>query len=350
MVDLQGPPFNPSSVHSLGKKGKDLLTQSRAKAASFFAVKPEEIIFTSSGTESINLMLKGLEKKGHIITTTIEHSAIAETIKCLEEKGNSVSWLTVGLDGAPTVSQIEEAIRSDTIAIVLSLSNSETGVQIDLAKIADLAEKKGIYLLIDAVAFIGKEALIMYPGISALALSGHKFHAPKGSALLFARKNFPLIPLVMGGGQEFKHRSGTENLAAILGLAKGLEIVQKNQLAITEKILHLRLYFESELKKAIVDLEINGLGNRICNTTNLFFPGIDGETFLIQLDLNQIAASLGSACSSGALQPSRILTQMGIPWKKAKSSIRFSFSRMNTKEEIDRALEIICKLSKALGS
>lgn len=343
LADFQGPPSNPSSVHWFGKQAKQALASARQKAALFFGAKPEQITFTSGGTESINLMLRGL-KKGHIISTRIEHSAIYKTIGALEKEGLNTTYIQVGKWGTPLSEEIEGAIRPDTQAIVLSLANGETGVKLDLAAIASLAEKRAIPLLLDAVAFIGKESLLMHPGITSIALSGHKFHAPKGIGLLFHTASLHLHPLLTGGGQEHHLRAGTENFAGILGLAEALQILKEEQEAITWKIQDLRLHFEHTLKRELSDILIHGEGPRISNTSNIAFLGVDGETLLMQLDLAGIAASHGSACSSGALEPSRVLMQMGIDKKTAKSSLRFSFSRMNTKEEVDKALEILVHL------
>ena len=348
LADLSGPPGNPSSIHWFGVQARNALMAARSKTASFFGAKPDEITFTSCGTESINLMLRGLPLKGHLITTAIEHSAMYRTIQSLEAQGLSVTYLPVGLWGSPLPEEIESAIRSDTIAISLSASNGETGVQIDLLTIASIAGKRGIPLLLDCVSFIGKEPLPLHPGISAIAISGHKFHAPKGIGLLFHRNSLKLMPQLTGGNQEYRLRAGTENLAGIFGITEALQILREEQTTITQNLTDLRLRFEHGLKSALSDLEINGEGPRISNTSNIAFLGLDGETLLMHLDLAGIAASHGSACSSGALEPSRVLTQMGIDKKRARSSIRFSLSRMNTREEIDHALETITKIATSL--
>lgn len=346
--DLSGPPANPSSIHWFGRQAKNALTAARDTAASFFQAKPDEITFTSCGTESLNLMLRGLKPNGHFITTAIEHSAVYQTIQSLENQGVNITYLPIGMWGSPLVEQIESAIRSDTIGIVLSISNGETGVKIDLSSVADLAAKKGIPLFLDGVSYIGKEPLVMHPGISAIALSGHKFHAPKGIGLLFHRSSLKLSPLLTGGNQEYQLRAGTENLAGILGLAEALQILKEQQTQITQHLLDLRLHFEYGLMQSIPDILINGDGPRVSNTSNIAFLGVNGESLLIQLDLAGIAASHGSACSSGALEPSRVLMQMGIDKKRAGSSIRFSLGRTNTREEIDKAIELITKIVASL--
>lgn len=345
LQDLKGPPANPSSVHFFGQRAKKLLAESRAQIASYFGAKPEEIIFTSGGTESLNLLLKGLPP-GHLITTDLEHSAVYKTALELESKGRPVTFLSCGLFGAPTPSQIENAILPNTKAILLSASNGETGVKIDLEEISKIAEKHAIPLFLDAVAFIGKEKLHLPNGVKGVASSAHKFHGPKGIGLLYLKSHTKLSPLLNGGGQEYHLRAGTENLAGILGLAESFKILKEKQEAITKHIRLLQHTFETTLLSALPNIQINGTGPRICNTSNIAFLGTDGETLLLQLDLMGVAASHGSACASGALEPSRILTNMGIDRKTAKSSLRFSFSRENTLQEIEEAASILISLVK----
>jgi cysteine desulfurase len=269
-------------------------------------------------------------------------------MQALEGRGFSITYLSPGLLGAAAPEQIEEAIRKETKAIVLCAANNETGVKLDIEGVANIAARHNIPLLLDAVAWIGKESFELPAAVSALAVSGHKFHAPKGIGILVRRTSFKLTPLLTGGNQEYQARAGTENVAGILGLAEGLTILQERQLAISEHLLDLRAHFECELLRAVPDLAINGLGPRIANTTNIAFLGCDGEALLMQLDMAGIAVSLGSACSSGALEPSRVLTNMGLDRKTARSSIRFSFGRFNTREEINIALEHLVPLVKKM--
>ncbi len=349
LLELEGPPANPSSVHAFGQRAKGLLAGAREKVALFLGAKPEELIFTSGGTESINTFLRGIQ--GHIISTEIEHPSIFQTLKELQK--TPLTFVPVGLWGAPLVEEVEQAIRPDTGAIVLSASNAETGVKLDgLEKMAHLAKTRGIPLLIDATSYIGKESWTLYPGISAVALSGHKFHGPKGVGLLYLRAPLTLNARMTGGAQENGRRAGTENLAGILGLAEAMRILMDEQPQITKHLLALRTRLEEGLMREISGLEINGLGPRVANTTNFYFPDIDGETLLMQLDLANVAVSHGTACSSGNLEPSRVLTAMGFSQKRARSSIRFSLSKMNTFEEIDLAIEKtaqIVKLSRKMA-
>jgi cysteine desulfurase len=211
-----------------------------------------------------------------------------------------------------------------------------------------VAARHNIPLLLDAVSWIGKESFDLPAAVSAVAISGHKFHAPKGIGVLIRRTSLRLTPLLTGGNQEYQARAGTENLAGILGLAEGLQILREKQIAISDQLLDLRAHFECELFRALPDLAINGLGPRTPNTTNIAFLGCDGESLLMQLDMAGIAVSLGSACSSGALEPSRVLINMGLDRKVARSSIRFSFGRFNTREEVNTALERIVPLVKKM--
>jgi cysteine desulfurase len=353
LAEFSGPPANPSSVHYFGQQAKMLLAGARKSVSSFFGTKPEEVLFTSGGTESINLLLQGFfsnRPRGHLITTAIEHSCIYETVKKLEGRGLSTTYVPVDLWGAPLPEAIEAAIRPDTQAIALTAANGETGVKLDIEQIAAIAHRHEIPLILDAVAMIGKETMPMPPGVSAIALSGHKFHAPKGIGAAIIRPTFKLTPLFIGGPQEYSRRAGTENLAGILGLAEAIEILKEQQQDITQHLKDLRDHFELTLMRELGDIAINGSGPRIPNTSNLVFSGVDGETLLIHLDMAGIAASHGSACASGALEPSRVLTNMGVDKKTARSSLRFSVSRFNTKDELDacleRMIEIITRLRK----
>ncbi|MEN9654814.1 MAG: cysteine desulfurase [Chlamydiota bacterium] len=349
LLDLNGPPGNPSSQHAFGQKARQYLLESRETIASYFGIKPNEIVFTASGTEAINLFLRSLPKGAHLITSDVEHASLFKTAQFIESQGVIVTPLNVGKQGIATPEAIEAAIRPDTAAIALGAANGETGVKLDLARVAALAEKRGIPLLIDAVAYIGKESFVWHPGITAVALSGHKFHAPKGIGALLVKHAFRLTPLLSGGNQEGKRRAGTENVSGILGLAKAVKILQMEQPSITTHLLQLRMRFEEGLKSRLPNICIHGEGDRIASTCNIAFLGHDAETLLIQLDLNGIAAATGSACSTGALELSRVLLNMGIPRQIVKSSLRFSMGRMNTIEEIDTAIETIAKIVQGRG-
>jgi cysteine desulfurase len=340
LADLTTTPANPSSIHYFGQEARNRITKARQTIADFLKVKSNEIIFTSGGTESLNMVIKGIPK-GHIITSNIEHSALFNTIDSLREKGYDSTYLPTGLTGHVNPEDVKASIHENTKLIALGAVNTETGVKNDIVAIAKIAQEANIPFLVDAVGLLGKEQFIIPEGVSAMAFSGHKFHAPKGIGFLFIRSSLKLSPLFLGGDQEFSRRAGTENLSGILGIAKAVELLKEELPTATTRMEKLRDHFEQSLQKKIPNLVINGSGLRICNTSNLAFPGVDGETLLIQLDLAGIAASHGSACSSGALEPSRVLLNMGIPKKIASSSLRFSLSRWTTQEDIEEAIKII---------
>ena len=354
--NLNSPPENPSSIHFFGREAKNKLLKAREILANYLKAKPHEILFTSGGTESMNLLLKGLispSSKPHILTSNIEHACVENTLLDLQSKGCEVTFLKAGLKGFVDVEEIEKAITPATQFLVFGAVNSETGVKIDLESLSRLAFQKQIPLLVDGVALLGKEPILLYPGITGIGFSAHKCHGPKGVGFVFFRsKTFapPLSPLLIGGGQEYGFRSGTENMMGILGLAKAIELLQEELDASRKKMLLLRDRFEQALTTPMPFIQINGTGERTCNVSNLCFPGVDAETLLIQLDLYKIAASQGSACSSGALEPSRVLIQMGLSPSLAKSSIRFSLSKFNTEEEIDTTVHLLKMLIPKLKS
>lgn len=322
--ELSQPPANPSSVHTPGQEAKRRLEKARQSIGEVLNLDPKELIFTSSGTESLNLAILGSQPKGHIITSKIEHASAFETLQSLS---NPVTYLPVGKEGHILPSDLKKAIRSDTSLIVLSGANSETGVIASLEEIASIANAHQIPLIVDGVALLGKTEFTIPEGVTAMAFSSSKIHGPKGVGLLYSKKNHPLSPLFHGGVQEKAKRPGTENLPGIIGFAKAIELIDPTAM---RKMERLRNKLENALPATI-----NGTGPRICNTTNLLFSSIDGETLLIQLDQMGIAASMGSACSAGALEPSRVLLEMGLTKKEALSSLRFSLSRFTTEEEID---------------
>lgn len=338
MDDLDGIPRNPSSVTAYGREARQKIILARRNIAECLGVLPEEVYFTSGGTESNHTMVHGFyqRKPGHILTTPIEHTSVLEPIRHL---GAKTTYLEVGARGAPTLSQVEKALQPQTSFIFLSGANNETGAMIPLEEIAELAASKEIPLLIDGVALLGKANFTLPKGLSAISFSGHKIHGPKGIGLFILRKKHKIPPLFRGGHQERDMRAGTENLPAILGLAKAMELITPD---IPQKIATLRDTFEGKLSATV-----NGTAPRASNVSNLYFEGADAETLLIQLDQQGIITSLGSACSAGTLAPSHVLLSMGHPKERALSSLRFSFSRLNTPEEIDRAVLAIKEL---LGS
>lgn len=341
---------NPSSIHSYGQEAKSLLVESRDRLAALFGVRTQEVIFTATATEALNLLLRGFfgtKPAGHMITSNVEHAAVIETCEALKAQGVDVTYIDVGAWGAVTPSQLEAAIRPDTRLISLMAANNETGVITDLEPIAAIAKERGIAFIVDAVALYGKAPFTLYPGISAAVFSGHKFYAPKGAAFAIVRKNLKLTACLTGGHQEYGLRPGTENLAAIVTLKDAAQFIADEQQSFLEPMRQLRDYLESEILKLFPQALINGKGPRVANTSNICFQDIDGEALLMYLDLNGIAASLGSACSSGAIEPSRVLLNMGLTTKQAASSLRFSLGRFTTKQDIDTLLTAL--RSKAIS-
>lgn len=345
--ELHMPPSNPSSIHSFGQHAKSRLLKARGSIADFLGVKPEEIIFTSGGTESMNWLIQGMcshAAKGHIITSNVEHSCVQQSLKKMEKLGWEVSFLQAGANGAVLPSEVEGCIKGTTRLIILGAANSETGVKHDIEAIGAIANQHKIHFILDAVALFGKEPLKMPLGISGIGFSSHKFHGPKGVGFAYIKSPYQIQPILLGGSQEFSLRAGTENLPGIIGMATAINILKTSIDANCSKVRGLRDQFEKTLQMTAFPVMINGDGPRVCNTSNLYFPGVDGETLLIQLDIHGIQASHGSACSSGSLEPSRILLSMGYSKERARSSIRFSLSRFTTEEEIEQAAGIIAQL------
>lgn len=340
---------NPSSTHSFGRASRSVLNQARKSIADFFSFKPQEVIFTSGGTESINMILRGFcnHPPGHLITSNLEHSAVFATMPVLESMGWEVSYLPSGPWGAIFPEDIKRAIKTNTRLISLMAVNNETGVKTDVEAIAKICLEAGIPFVVDGVAWLGKESFTIHPGVAAICFSGHKIHAPKGIGLALVRNSLKLSPLITGGEQEFGKRGGTENLSGIVALAEAIRLLKQELPAAGKRMERLRNKFEASLIGALsdgsVNVTINGLGERISNTSNLCFEGIDGETLLLALDQEGVAASLGSACASGAIEPSRVLLNMGLSLEKARSSLRFSLSRFTTDDEIERAVEAIIR-------
>ena len=339
MEEILSPiPLNPSSLHSFGRQAKQLITQSRDTLAHALHVKPQELIFTSGGTEALNLLIKGLYQGGTILSSNVEHPAVQQTLQSLNAP---VTLLPAGLWGAIQPHQLEEAITPDTRLIVLTAANNITGVKTDLLAIAKIAENKEIPLIIDGVQLLGKELFQIHPGITAMAFSAHKLHGPCGIGLAFTRKKIP--PQITGGSQEGGRRAGTENILGIFGFAKAIELLPIELPEATHRMEKLRNRLTDGLLEKLGNIVVHGLGPRICNTVHIGFPRGDGETLLMQLDMAGIAASHGSACSSGGLEPSPILLNMGIPKSLARASLRFSLSRYTTQDEIDQTLEVISR-------
>lgn len=351
MYDYGLTPRNASSIHSFGREARNELTKARRAISKVLKAHPDEIIFSSGATESNNFILKGFFKEifpKKIISSKIEHSSVFKLIENYRNEGGEVHYIEVGEEGFVSIDKVKEALDGQTALIALMAVNNETGVKTDYKKIAELAYEQNIPYFIDGVALLGKEPFEVVPGISAMTFSGHKLHAPKGIGFAYLEASYNLPPLIEGGAQEHGVRAGTQNLAGILGLGKAIEQLPSLLPDKTKQMDELRNHFEKSLQAELSDVVVNGTGPRVCNTSNLSFLGLDGESLLMNLDIEGIAASHGSACSSGSLQPSRILTEMGLSKDQIASAIRFSISRMTTQNEINQAIERISNVVKKM--
>lgn len=345
---LQSSAGNPSSIHKEGQEARQMLIAARQTIANAIGAKPKEIIFTSGGTEGLNTIIRGLfqsEPHAHFITSNAEHACVYNTMHLLQEQGADVTFLPAGLWGTVKPEAVKAALKPSTRLIALMAVNNETGVKTDIEAIAAIAKAAGVFFLVDGVALLGKEPFSIPDGVSAMCFSGHKFHGPKGTGFLFWRTQKGISPLITGGGQEFGLRAGTENVPGIAGLATAVALL-KSQSEISEKMKSLRDRLEKGILSQIPSAVVNGEGPRVVNTTNISFGGIEGEVLLMNLDSRGIAVSHGSACSSGALEPSRILLNMGISLDRARSAVRFSVSRFTTEEEIDYCIDAVVDLVK----
>lgn len=345
MDEMEQLPGNPSSIHLFGQQAHGRMLVARDTIADFMGARPQEILFTSGSTEANNTLIQGFFRRqtgGHVISSDVEHSSIYRPLQWLEKTGQAkVTILPAGEWGIVKPEAVAEAISEDTRLIVLSSVNNETGVMLDLEAIAKIAYEASIPLIVDGVAMIGKEPITVYPGISAMTFSGHKFHAPKGVGFSFVRRSFKFDPLIMGGHHEYNRRAGTENVLGIVAMAEAIRVLQDEAPTSFQKMRSLLELFENGVLSTIEGVSINGKGPRTISTVNFTFKGIDGESLLTSLDLEGVSASHGSACSAGSLQPSRVLLNMGLSPKEARASLRFSLSSMTTKEEIEAAIPIL---------
>lgn len=339
---------NPSSVHALGRKAKIHYLKAKDRIGFHFGVKSSDIFFVNSATLGLNWLLKHKTYK-HIISTDLEHAASFNTLKELEKNGTKVTFLHPGSSAVVTVNQIESALTHETDLVLLGLANSETGIIQNTSLISRYLKDKKIPLYVDAVGLLGKAPFQNDSNVTAYVISSHKIHGPKGIACVIHRNPKELNTFTFGGYQEHSKYAGTENLPSALAFSYALDkcFHDNNYL---EAIKIKRDYFEEQLLKNNHVSIIGFNKNRTYNTSCVRFHGISGETLLQLLDHNQIYASHGSACSSGALEPSRVLINMDIPIKEAKECLRFSFSKYTSQQELDYALEIISKILEQIHS
>ena len=342
---------NPFSLHLFGAETGKAVSEARQTIADILKAKPNEIIFTASGSEADNLAIRGIAKaykhRGkHIITSTIEHPAVKNTFMDLMEDGFEVTMVPVDENGVMIMDEFKKALREDTILVSVMHANNEVGTFQPIEEIAKITKERKIIFHVDAVQTMGKVEI--YPekmGIDLLSFSGHKFHAPKGIGVLYKRDGVRLARIITGGNQEGKRRPGTSNVPYIVGLAKALQMAVANMKEVWDKEEKLRDYFEDEITKRIPEIKINGKGaRRLPGTSSITFKYLEGESMLLNLSLKGIAVSSGSACSSDSLQPSHVLLAMGIPAEFAHGTLRFSLSKYTTKEEIDYTIESLVEI------
>ncbi|HEY8910065.1 MAG TPA: cysteine desulfurase NifS [Desulfosporosinus sp.] len=347
---------NPSSVHSFGREAKQGLEAARQQVAELIGAKPQEITFTSGGTEADNLAIIGatdaLRKKGkHIITSCIEHHAVLETCEYLAKNGFDLTIIPADAEAMISVEDVREAIRPDTILISVMHANNEVGSIQPIAEIGKLAKEHGITFHVDAVQSLGKLPIdVNEMNIDLLTVSSHKIYGPKGVGALYVRKGVRVVPLVHGGGQERKRRSGTENTPGIIGFGKACELAGQRMANDAEHQKKLRDKLMNGIVERIESVKVNGpMGeDRLPNNVNVSIRYVEGESLLLSLDMLGIAASSGSACTSGSLDPSHVLLAMGLIHEIAHGSLRFSLGRQNTEEEIDYVLEQLPKIVERL--
>ena len=345
---------NAGSMHSKGLQASKTLNESRSRVAQILNCKAEEVIFTASGTESINLALKGsvekLQHKGnHIVTTKIEHHAVLDTLEYLETKGFKVTYVDVERNGIVNPEKIAEAITDKTILVSVMYVNNEIGTIQPIKEISEITREHNVLLHTDACQAPNSEGLdVEKLGADLLSLNGSKIYGPKGIGCLYRKQRVKLAPLIHGGGQEFKLRSGTENMPAIVGFTKALELAQKNKSEYKEKLTKLRNKLIDGLLK--IDLSIlNGdLEKRVPNNVNITFLNVEGEAILLKLDEQNICASSGSACTSKSLDPSHVILALSRPYEVAHGSIRFTLTKNTTETGIDKVIDLMPSLIEEL--
>ena len=351
MLPAFGPLYgNPSSMHTFGGQMGRWLNTAREQVGQLIGADPEEVIFTSCGSESDNSAWYSATvtqpEKRHVITTKVEHSAVLAYGHYLEDKGYDVTWLGVDDKGQIDLEELERSIRPDTALVSMMYANNETGTIFPIDKVAQIVKSLGVQLHVDAVQAVGKEVIDLKKlPIDYLAISGHKLHAPKGIGVLYVRRGTRFRPFLKGGHQERGRRAGTENVPYIIGMGKACELAGANIQEERTQVAAMRDRLQAGLLAAIPNCKINGdEANRLPNTVNISFEAVEGEALLLQMDQYGICASSGSACTSGSLEPSHVLRSMGVPFTYAHGSVRFSLCRYNTEAEVDRVLEVMPKI------
>jgi cysteine desulfurase len=350
---------NPSSLHALGRKARVAVDEARDAVAALIGAEPEGIVFVSSGSEANNLALRGLaqaslKEGGHILVSAVEHSSVRETCKALEAWGFRIGLVPVDETGMVDPEAVAEAIEPDTRLVVLMHANNEVGTIQPVEAVTALAHERGIPVLVDAVQTVGKVPLdVSAAGCDMVTLSSHKIYGPKGAGALYVRRGLKLEPLITGGAQERRRRAGTENVPGIVGFGVACRLAAQRREEDEKRMRLLRDRLWKGIVERIPGVKLNGHPvSRIPNTLNVSFEGLEGESVVINLDLKGVAASTGSACASGVVEPSPTLLAMGLGEARARSSVRFSLGRQTTEEDIDYVLEVlppIVERLRALG-
>lgn len=344
LTELYG---NPSSGYRFGTQVNKAIETARERVALLLGCEPSEVIFTSCGTESTNSAIQSAllmdRDRQHIVTTRVEHSATLKHCETLAKRGYEITWLGVDSEGQLDLAELEKSIRSDTALVTVMCANNETGVLFPVDEIAEIIRKKGALFHTDAVQAIGKIPVDLAEAkVNFLSLSGHKLHCPKGVGVLYVNKRTRFHPMLIGGSQEGGKRAGTQNVASIVGLGKACEIAGENLDHEAVEVRALRDEFEQGILAAVEGAQLNGDPiHRLPNTSNLAFSGIDSEAVLLLLDQHGICCSSGSACTTGSVHASHVLKAMGFSDERARSSLRFSLSRFNTREQVRQALAIV---------
>ncbi len=345
---------NPSSRHDEGRKAKELLENTREKIKKILNAGTGKIIFTSSGTESINLAIKGVafankNKGNHIITSKVEHKAVLETCKYLEQRGFSVTYLEVDKYGFVDPKTVEKAITPQTILISVMYANNEVGTIQPITEIAAIAKKKKVLFHTDACQAGHLDLNLQKIGVDLFTLNSNKIYGPKGAGLLYVKEGIKIEPLIHGGGQELGLRSGTENIMAIIGFGKALESAQEEKEKENKRLQELRDYFITEVQKRIPDSVLNGHPEkRLANNLHFSFAGVEAETVLAYLNQKGIYASVGSACTANQIEISHVLKTMNIPEKLARGGIRFSLGKETKKKDIDKVVRALMEIITSL--
>src|SRR5882762_6679626 len=339
---------NAASIHTPGQRARAAVETAREQVAALIGARPQEIVFTSGGTESDNHAIFGImaaagDREKHVISSAIEHEAVLNACQALEKEGARVTYLPTDRDGLIDLDDLRRAIRPETVLITIMHANNELGTVQPLEEIGRIAAKADVYFHTDAVQSAGKIPIdVNAMGLDLLSLSGHKFYAPKGVGALYVRGGTRLRQLLYGGHHQRGFRPGTENVAGIVGLGKAAEIARKSLVADAQRVSALRDRLQQGLLQRVPQSRVNGgAAPRTPNTTNIVFPGVEGEALLISLDLKGLACSTGAACSSGAVEPSHVLTAIGLPPEDARASLRFSLGRHTTPADIDFALNVV---------